>query len=112
MSPERTESSLPADRPAAPHEDVSPQSVRSWRSQLTSGGDVVDPETWAGAIPQAGGIAPRVRIGQSRWFNLLWLLPLGLLLLMVAVAVAQGLRSTPSVQRFIAQYPGTVEPPG
>ncbi len=73
---------------------------------------MVDPETWAGAIPQAGGIAPRVRIGRSRWFNLLWLLPIGLLLLIVAVAVAQGLRGTPSVQRFIAQYPGTVEPPG
>jgi hypothetical protein len=51
------------------------------------------------------GIAPRVRVGHSRWFNLLWLLPIGFVLLIVAVAIAQGLRSIPSVQRFIEQYP-------
>ncbi|MGI8613543.1 MAG: molybdopterin-dependent oxidoreductase [Nocardioidaceae bacterium] len=43
----------------------------------------------------------------SKWFNLLWLFPLSFLVLLVCVAVAQGLRSTPSVQRFIAEYPGT-----
>ena len=37
----------------------------------------MDPSTWAGSVPVAHGIAPRVRIGQSRWFNLLWLLPIG-----------------------------------
>ena len=44
----------------------------------------------------------------QRWFNLLWLLPIGFVLLIVAVAVAKGLRGDPSVQRFIARYPGTV----
>ena len=55
------------------------------------------------------GIAPRVRVGRSRWFNLLWLLPIGFLVLIVAVAAAKGLRNIPSVERFIVRYPGTIE---
>ena len=85
---------------------VSRDVVRSYRSQLTPGEDVIDPATWAGSVPQANGIAPRVRVGGGRWFNLLWLLPIGFLLLIVAVAVAKGLRGDPSVQRFIVRYPG------
>jgi len=84
----------------------------SFRSQLTVGRNVVDPVTWAGALPVAHGIAPRVRIGRSRWFNLLWLIPIGFVGLIVAVAAAKGLRNTASVQRFITQYPGTHPNPG
>jgi methionine sulfoxide reductase catalytic subunit len=91
---------------------ISPDAVREFRSQLTSGDDVVDPTTWAGAIPHANGIAPRVRVGRTRWFNLLWLLPIGFALFIAAVAAAQGLRGIPQVQRFIQQYPGTAEPAG
>ena len=83
--------------------------MRSYRSQLTPGEDVVDPTTWAGSVPHAIGVAPRVRVGRSRWFNLLWLLPIGFLLLIVAIAVAKGLRDEPAVRRFIERYPGTVE---
>jgi len=72
------------------------------------GVEVVDPATWAGSVPHAGGIAPRVRIGRSRWFNLLWLLPLGFLALIVAVAAAKGLRNTAGIQTFIADHPGTL----
>ncbi len=50
-------------------------------------------------------------MGRERWFNLLWLLPLGLMALLAAVAVAQGLRNMPAVQRFIARYPGTITTP-
>jgi methionine sulfoxide reductase catalytic subunit len=82
----------------------------SYRSQLTPGENVIDPAAWAGSIPYAKGIAPRVRVGANKWFNLLWLLPLGFLLLLVAVAVAKGLRGDASVQRFIARYPGTLAP--
>jgi sulfoxide reductase catalytic subunit YedY len=81
----------------------------SFREQLTAGEDVVDPETWAGSVPVQPGIAPHVRVGRSRWFNLLWLLPIGFVLLIVAVAVAKGLRDTSSVQGFIVRYPGAVE---
>ena len=85
--------------------------MTSFRSQLTIGEDIVDPSTWAGAVPQAQGIAPRVRVGQNRWFNLLWLLPIGFVLLIVAIAAAKGLRGAPSVQRFISDHPGTVVSP-
>jgi hypothetical protein len=71
---------------------------------------VIDPATWAGSVPAVNGIAPRVRVGRGKWFNLLWLLPLGFVGLIVAVAVAKGVRDDPAVQRFIAQYPGTIEP--
>jgi methionine sulfoxide reductase catalytic subunit len=84
----------------------------SYRTELTTGEDIVDRATWAGSIPPSPGIAPRVRVGRDRWFNLLWLLPIGFVLLIVAVAAAKGLRGTEWAQRFIARYPGTVEPAG
>ncbi|MEO7195946.1 MAG: molybdopterin-dependent oxidoreductase [Pseudonocardiaceae bacterium] len=103
----------PQPAPADPSASASgsPEAVRSFRSQLTIGEDVIDTSTWAGSVPQVNGIAPRVRVGRSRWFNLLWLLPIGLVVLMVAVAAAKGLRNTPAVQRFITHYPGIVYPP-
>ncbi len=85
-----------------------PSLERSFRSQLTVGEDTVDPATWAGSVPQVNGVAPRVRVGRGRWFNLLWLLPIGLVLLMFAVAAAKGLRNIGAVQQFIARNPGTV----
>ncbi|MGI8680641.1 MAG: cytochrome b/b6 domain-containing protein, partial [Mycobacteriales bacterium] len=102
----------PADLPVPAPSSVSPEAVRSFRWQLTAGEDVVDPTTWAGSVPQAHGVAPRVRVGRSRWFNLLWLLPIGFVVLIFAVAAAKGLRNTPSGQRFIEHYPGTVEAAG
>jgi DMSO/TMAO reductase YedYZ molybdopterin-dependent catalytic subunit/thiosulfate reductase cytochrome b subunit len=106
---DRVDRPPPEDLPAPASSRLSPESVRSFRSQLTTGEDVVDPTTWAGSVPQAQGIAPRVRVGRSRWFNLLWLLPIGFVVLIVAVAAAKGLRGTPAVERFIVRYPGTVE---
>jgi methionine sulfoxide reductase catalytic subunit len=94
--------------PAPPSASTGP--APSYRGQLTPGQDVVDPATWAGSVPQQHGIAPRVRVGRSKWFNLLWLLPIGFLLLIVAVAVAKGLRGDPSIEPFIERYPGTIEP--
>ena len=97
----------PVDGPAAPTPHRAPGSG-SYRLQLTTGEDVIDPQTWAGSVPQASGIAPRVRVGSSRWFNLLWLLPIGFVGLILGVAAAKGLRNTGSVRRFIADYPGTI----
>ncbi|WP_426504316.1 molybdopterin-dependent oxidoreductase [Dactylosporangium sp. McL0621] len=84
----------------------------SFRTQLTRGEEVIDPATWSGSVPVAHGIAPRLRIGRSRWFNLLWLLPIGFVVLLVAVAAAKGLRGMPAVQQFITRYPGTIRPTG
>ncbi len=89
--------------------DISPDTVRSYRYQLTPGEDVINTATWAGSVPQVNGIAPRVRVGRARWFNLLWLLPIGFLLLIIAIAVAKGLRGDAFMQRFIRQYPGTAQ---
>jgi methionine sulfoxide reductase catalytic subunit len=69
----------------------------------------IDPEDWAGRLPQTDGIAPRVRVG-SRWFNLLWLIPISVALLIVAIAVAKGLRTLPGVESFVEQHPGTLVP--
>lgn len=82
--------------------------VASFRSELTVGEDTVDPLTWAGSVPVAHGIAPRVRVGRDRWFNLTWLLPIGFVALLGAVATAKGLRGTSAMQRFIVDYPGTI----
>jgi hypothetical protein len=76
---------------------------------LTPGEDAIDTATWAGSVPQVGGIAARVRIGRSRWFNLLWLLPISFLLLIILIAVAKGLRDDAFMQRFIRRYPGTAQ---
>ena len=95
----------PGAEPAPPHAGESIRRQPGFRDGLTMGEEAVDVRTWAGSIPSATGIAPRVRLGR-RWFNLLWLLPIGFALLVVGVAAAQGLRTLPSVQTFIAQHPG------
>ena len=99
------------DLPAPAPSSVSPEALRRFRAQLTKGQDAVDPATWAGSVPAQSGIAPRVRVGRSKWFNLLWLLPIGFVLLIVGVALAKELRGLPAVQSFIGQYPGIVELP-
>jgi DMSO/TMAO reductase YedYZ molybdopterin-dependent catalytic subunit/thiosulfate reductase cytochrome b subunit len=87
---------------------MTPGSMATYRARLSTGDDVVDPGTWAGSLPASRGIAPRVRVGRAGWFNLLWLLPIGLVTALAAVAAAQGLRNVPSVERFIARHPGTL----
>ncbi len=107
--PDQASRPTPEGLRASTSSAITPEVVKSLRSQLTEGGDIVDPTTWAGSIPEAHGIAPRLRIGRSTWFNLLWLLPIGFVVLIAAVAAAQGLRTLPPVERFIARYPGTVD---
>jgi DMSO/TMAO reductase YedYZ molybdopterin-dependent catalytic subunit/thiosulfate reductase cytochrome b subunit len=46
-------------------------------------------------------------VGRDKWFNLLWLLPIGFALLVAAVAIGKGLHNMPAVQAFIQRYPGT-----
>ncbi len=102
----------PNDRPPIPTADEGPHAYRSFRSELTTkSGDVIDAD-WAGRIPAQYGVAPRVRIGAGKWFNLLWLIPIGFVLLMIGISVAKGIRGLPAVQDFMAQYPGTSQLPG
>jgi thiosulfate reductase cytochrome b subunit len=86
-------------------------SHRSFREELDSKRYTVVDEDWAGGVPAQYGVAPRIRIGRTKWFNLLWLIPIGVVLLMAGVAVAKGLREIPAVQEFLRQFPGTSELP-
>ncbi|MEP6844124.1 MAG: hypothetical protein ABJA11_11405, partial [Pseudolysinimonas sp.] len=105
MAPEAGSAVEPAD-------DLGAGGVsRSFRDELDSKRYSVVDEDWAGGIPAQYGVAPRVRIGRTKWFNLLWLVPIGILLLLVAIAVAKGLRELPAVQEFMQQYPGMSELP-
>ncbi len=105
-----TPSSEDPPRPAADI-DASGKHV-SFRTQLDRQRYTVVNEDWAGGVPAQYGVAPRVRVGPNKWFNLLWLIPIGFLLLLVAVAVARGIRELPSVQDFMHRYPGMSELPG
>ncbi len=84
---------------------------QSFRTELVKKEhDVVD-ASWAGGVPPQFGVAPRIRVGKNKWFNLLWLIPIGVLLLVVGIAVAKGLRELPAVEDFITRYPGESELP-
>jgi sulfoxide reductase catalytic subunit YedY len=78
------------------------QKQEALRGILTAADDRVRLSEW---LPPQSGIAPRVRIGRH-WINLLWALPLGCLLLVLGVAIAQELRDLPAVQQFLLRYPG------
>lgn len=95
-----------------PAADVGPGGVKlSLREGLDSTKYSVVDEDWAGGVPAQYGVAPRVRIGRSKWFNLLWLIPIGLALMIITIAVAKGLRELPGVESFISAYPGESELP-
>ncbi|WP_155853943.1 molybdopterin-dependent oxidoreductase [Arthrobacter sp. H5] len=63
-------------------------------------------------MPAQNGVPPRIRFGHSKWFNLLWLIPIGFVLLVIGIAVAKGLRDIPVIAQFVERYPGTVVPAG
>ncbi|MBV9915036.1 MAG: cytochrome b/b6 domain-containing protein [Solirubrobacterales bacterium] len=77
---------------------------------LEHGEDVIDPNQWAGRVPQTAGVTPRIRFG-SRWVSLLWALPIAVITFLILIAVAKRLRETAGVQSFIDSYPGTIAAP-
>jgi len=83
----------------------------SFRTELDTRHHHAVGDDWAGGVPPQYGVAPRVRVGHSKWFNLLWLVPIGLVLLIVGIAVAKGLRETSDVQAFLRRYPGLSKQP-
>ena len=56
-------------------------------------------------LPPQFGVIPKIRIGQH-WINVLWVLPIGFVLAVIGVAIAQALRELPAVQEFLVHYPG------
>jgi DMSO/TMAO reductase YedYZ molybdopterin-dependent catalytic subunit/thiosulfate reductase cytochrome b subunit len=76
--------------------------MESFETKLTHADDRIQLRQW---IPQQWGVMPRVRFGR-RWFNTLWLIPIGTLMLIIGIAVAQEIRQIPAVKAFMARYPG------
>jgi DMSO/TMAO reductase YedYZ molybdopterin-dependent catalytic subunit/thiosulfate reductase cytochrome b subunit len=63
-------------------------------------------DDWAGGLPQNRAQLPSVRIGR-RWFSSLWLVPLGLIALVLSIAVVREMTRYGWYQDFITRYPGT-----
>ena len=99
-------------RPAAAPEPARAATsvTESFRTELTQGEPSIDTARWCNGIEDVRAIAPRIRAGRGRWFNILWLLPISFVVLIILVAVGQGLRDIPAVQHFIARFPGQVLP--
>ena len=96
----------------APDQGYSTPRVReSFRTELVKKPEDVVGDDWAGGVSAQYGVAPRIRVGRNKWFNLLWLIPIGLVLLIIGIALAKGLRELPVVQEFMATYPGESELP-
>nr|WP_231584673.1 molybdopterin-dependent oxidoreductase [Mycobacterium haemophilum] len=80
----------------------------NYRDEVHTAADIVDVETYGGGFDLTRrATAPRLRVGRDKWFNLMWLIPLGFALLVAAVAIGKGLHNMPAVQSFIQRYPGT-----
>ena len=61
-----------------------------YRAELRLAEDIVNPQTWAGGMEDKRAIAPRLRVGRDKWFNLLWLIPIGFALLVDGGGGGQG----------------------
>ncbi|RTL36069.1 MAG: hypothetical protein EKK48_27325 [Candidatus Melainabacteria bacterium] len=70
--------------------------------QIARAHDSVMPQYWA---PPRNGVTPQLRIGK-RWFNVLWLIPISVTILVISAGAAHELRALPVVSDFIARYPG------
>ncbi|MGH3253301.1 MAG: beta-galactosidase, partial [Trebonia sp.] len=99
----------PAASGAAQPQPANPV-TESFRTELTQGEESIDAARWAGGIEDVRAIAPRIRVGRDKWFNILWLLPIGFVALISLIAIGKGLRGMPAVERFIVRYPGEVLP--
>jgi methionine sulfoxide reductase catalytic subunit len=72
---------------------------------LNSADDRIVLSTWT---PPREGIVPHIRLGK-RWFNVLWVVPLGGAALVLLIALAQNLRELSAIQEFIKRYPGIAQ---
>jgi methionine sulfoxide reductase catalytic subunit len=90
--------------------------LEGYRTEIHHAHDRIDPATYGGGFDNTRrASAPRLRVGRDKWFNLLWLLPIGFVLLVAAVAIGKGLSHMPAIQAFIERYPGSDHrgvPPG
>ncbi|WP_445168428.1 molybdopterin-dependent oxidoreductase [Mycolicibacterium sp. Dal123E01] len=80
-------------------------SLQTYYNQGHHDGPIVV-DDWAGGIPQTRAKLPSMRVGR-RWFSSLWLIPLGVIGLVLSIAVVREMAHYEWFHEFIARYPGT-----
>jgi DMSO/TMAO reductase YedYZ molybdopterin-dependent catalytic subunit/thiosulfate reductase cytochrome b subunit len=83
----------------------SPQRRDPLEARLTKAGASIRSDAW---LPPQWGEVPRIRLGK-RWINVLWVIPLAFVVLVLGIAVRQGLYETRWFQQFLVRYPGIPE---
>jgi sulfoxide reductase catalytic subunit YedY len=71
--------------------------------RLSKASGSIRPSFWP--LPPQWGEVPKIRVGK-RWINVLWAIPLALVVLVLGIAVCQGLFESAWFQKFLARYPG------
>jgi thiosulfate reductase cytochrome b subunit len=88
--------------------DVELELEQGYRTEIHGAHDSIDVEEYGGGFDLTRrATGPRVRVGRDKWFNLLWLIPIGLVGLIAAIAIGKGIRNMPGVEEFIGHYPGS-----
>jgi len=81
------------------------KSLLPYSNQGTHEGPIIV-EDWAGGIAPIRAQLPSVRLGR-RWFSSLWLIPLGIVALVLSIAVVREMATQDWFRDFITRYPGT-----
>src|SRR6185312_6490743 len=71
-------------------------------ARISKASDGIRPGSW---LPPQWGEVPRIRFG-NRWINVLWAIPIAFVVLVLGIAVCQGLYATTWFQQFLVRYPG------
>jgi DMSO/TMAO reductase YedYZ molybdopterin-dependent catalytic subunit/thiosulfate reductase cytochrome b subunit len=81
--------------------------LEGYRTEIHHAHDRIDVEAYGGGFDLTRrATAPRLRVGRDKWFNLLWLIPIGFAGLIVAVAIGKGLYNNPTIHAFVERHPG------
>ncbi len=109
VAPEEDEITHEVDLPADVV-DVEMELEQGYRTEIHGAHDQIDVEAYGGGFDLTRrATAPRLRVGRDKWFNLLWLIPIGFVGLLAAIAIGKGIRNMPGVEEFIQRYPGSDE---
>ena len=79
-----------------------PQPQDSLEARISKASNSIDAATW---LPPQWAQIPRIRIGK-RWVNVFWILPIAFVVLVLGIAVCQGLYDSAWFAQYVARYPG------
>jgi DMSO/TMAO reductase YedYZ molybdopterin-dependent catalytic subunit/thiosulfate reductase cytochrome b subunit len=74
----------------------------SLEARVSKASGSIRPSSWLS--PQWGEV-PRLRVGK-RWVNVLWAVPIAFVVLILGIAVCEGVYATPWFHGFLTRYPG------